>query len=102
MSSSDFFDAAELAARIGSTAKSVLNRADRAGVDLPPSVHIGRKRLWPRVAYEQWVAQKLEKAGITQPAAADTVARSGLGIPESIIQAAPRRGRPRTAASVKL
>lgn len=78
--------ARQIAQLLGKTEKTVLNLAGRPGADFPPSVKIGRRRLWSVVDYDQWLQCKTGKALV------ETVQERESICIEPIIKP---RGRPR-------
>ena len=54
--------ARQIAQLLGKTEKTVLNLAGRPGADFPPSVKIGRRRLWSVVDYDEWLQRKTGRA----------------------------------------
>lgn len=48
------FNAAELAAALGVDERTVWRKA--ASDELPPSVRVGRRRLWSKTAVDAWLA----------------------------------------------
>ena len=57
------FTADELATFLRTSKAQIYNTINkgRDGVDIPKSIQIGRRRLWPKCAIEQWVESKLSE-----------------------------------------
>ena len=54
--------ARQIAQLLGKTEKTVLNLAGRPGADFPPSIKIGRRRLWSVADYDEWLQRKTGRA----------------------------------------
>lgn len=50
--------ARQIAQLLSKSEKTVLNLAGRPGADFPPSIKIGRRRLWPVAEYDEWLQRK--------------------------------------------
>lgn len=53
----------ELAIFLRTSRAQIYNTINKGGdgVDIPQSIKIGRRRLWPRCAIDQWVEHKLSE-----------------------------------------
>jgi excisionase family DNA binding protein len=62
----DFYTVEEIAELLRVRPRTVRNWLSRRSGDLPPSIVIGRRRLFPLSAYEVWKEQRIcERRGIT-------------------------------------
>lgn len=59
----NLFTADELATFLRTSKAQIYNTINkgRDGVDIPKSIQIGRRRLWPKCAIDQWVENKLSE-----------------------------------------
>jgi predicted DNA-binding transcriptional regulator AlpA len=58
----EFYTVEEIAELLRIRPGTVRNRLSRRARDLPPSITIGRRRLFPLLDYEQWKERRISSA----------------------------------------
>jgi hypothetical protein len=59
MTTKAFYTVEEIAELLRIRPGTVRNRLSRRDCDMPPSIVIGRRRLFPLAGYEVWIKQRL-------------------------------------------
>ncbi len=68
MSSSRFYTLEEIARELHIASATARNRLT-LGLPMPPSIRVGRRRLFPVDEYEKWIASQLTHSGAREVAA---------------------------------